>query len=59
MTKHARDMDEAERKATLAALKRGQLPEPPPPTDGPKKAREMTEAQRQEWFRQHKKSYGG
>jgi hypothetical protein len=47
--KHARDMDEAERQAALTELKR---PKPEPmPID--KTAKEMTEAERDEWLREH------
>jgi hypothetical protein len=53
--KHVKDSTPAEAAATLAALKRGQLPEPPPPADGPKKAKEMSEQERAEWLRDYLK----
>jgi hypothetical protein len=53
MMKHARDMSEAERKAALAEIKR---PKPEPmPLD--RTAKEMTETERQEWLREHKKRH--
>jgi len=46
-TKKARDMNEAERAATLAAIKRGPPPQPVTPVDDQKRARDMTERERQ------------
>jgi len=56
-TKKARDMDEAERAATLAAIKRGPPPQPVTPVDDQKRARDMTERERQEWLREHKRRF--
>jgi hypothetical protein len=55
--KKARDMDEAERAATLAALKRGPKPDPVPLPDGQKRAADMTERERQEWLAEHKRRH--
>ena len=56
--KHARDMDETERKAALAELKRGLKPAPPPPTEGkPKLAKDMTPAEQAAFLAEHKKKF--
>ena len=54
-TKRARDMDDAERAATLAAIKRGPKPDPVPLPE--KHARELTESERSEWLRKHKRRF--
>ena len=51
--KKARDMDEAERAATLAAIKRG--PKPDPMTLPEKHARDMSEKERAEWLANFKR----
>jgi hypothetical protein len=53
--KHVREMSETERAAELEKLKRGPPPEPMP-TD--LTAKEMTEAQRKEWLREHSRRFG-
>jgi hypothetical protein len=54
-TKKARDMDEAERAATLAAIKRG--PPPPPVTLPEKHARDMSDAEKSEWLAEHRRKF--
>jgi hypothetical protein len=51
--KKAIDMSEQERKAALDAIKLAARTFEPMPTD--RKASEMTEIERQEWLREHKK----
>jgi hypothetical protein len=53
--KHARDMSEAERAEALAAIKRGP---PAVPVETTKRAAEMTELERQEYLREHKRRFG-
>jgi hypothetical protein len=53
--KKARDMDEAERAATLAALKRGPKPDPMPID---KTAKEMTPAEQAAFIKETKKRFG-
>ena len=53
--KKARDMDEAERSATLREIKRGPPPQPVPLPE--KHARELTESERSEWLREHKRRF--
>jgi len=53
--KHARDMDEAERAATLAAIKLGPKPEPMPID---KMAKEMTAAEQASFIKELKKRFG-
>ena len=48
--KHVREMTDAEMDEALRVLKRGPPPEPMP-TD--KLARDMSEAERQEWLKEH------
>jgi hypothetical protein len=56
MTKRAIDMSPDERKAALDAIKLAARKFEPMPTD--RKASEMTEAERQEWLREHKRRVG-
>jgi len=53
--KHARDMSDAERAATLAAIKRGPKPEPMPID---KTAKEMTPAEQAAFLKELKKRFG-
>ena len=57
--KHVKEMNETERAEALAALKREQpLVEPPPADpDAPKQARDMTDQERAEWLREHKRRF--
>jgi hypothetical protein len=54
--KKARDMNDQERKAALDEIKLAARTFEPMPTD--KMARDMTEAERQEWLAEHKKRAG-
>jgi hypothetical protein len=60
MSRHARDMDQKEYEATLAALiKAGSRPEQPPPADDhPRKAKDMTPAEQDAWMKDHRKKFG-
>jgi hypothetical protein len=51
--KHARDMNETERAAALAEIRRG--PKPDPMTLPEKHARDMSEKERAEWLADHKR----
>ena len=53
--KLAKNMTSDERKIVLESIRRGPLPEPMP-TD--KRAKDMTERERQEWLREHKRRFG-
>jgi hypothetical protein len=53
--KLAKNMTPQERASALAILKRGPAPEPMP-TD--RKAQDMTEQERAEWLREHKRRFG-
>jgi hypothetical protein len=53
--KHARDMSPEEAAATLKELRRGPKPVPVETT---KTALEMTEVERQEYLREHRKRFG-
>jgi hypothetical protein len=53
--KHARDMSEAERAESLAAIKRGP---PPVPVETTKRASEMTEVERQQYLAEHRRRFG-
>ena len=56
--KHARDMNETERAAALAELKRGgPPPEPMPIGDQPKMAKDMSQAERAAWLAEHKRRF--
>jgi hypothetical protein len=52
--KHASEMTETEWAAALAEIKRGPKPEPMPID---RTAAEMTEAERREWLREHKRRH--
>jgi hypothetical protein len=54
--KRAIDMSPEERKTALREIKRSARTFEPMPTD--RKASEMTEAERQEWLREHKRRVG-
>jgi hypothetical protein len=54
-TKKARDMDDAERAATLAAIKRGPKPDPVPLPE--KHARDLSEKERSEWLSEHRRRW--
>jgi hypothetical protein len=54
-TKKARDMNEAERAATMAAIKRG--PPPQPVTLPEKHARDLSEKERSEWLSEHRRRW--
>jgi hypothetical protein len=53
--KHARDMNETERAAALAEIRRGPKPDPVPLPE--KHARDLSESERQEWLSAHKKRF--
>jgi len=53
--KKARDMTTEEYKAKLAELRRGPPPQPVPLPE--KHARELTESERSEWLREHKRRF--
>jgi hypothetical protein len=53
--KHARDMSPQEYQAKLAELRRGQPPEPMPLPE--KKANQMTEAEREIWWSEHRRKF--
>jgi hypothetical protein len=55
--KHVSEMTEAEAAARLAEIKRGPKPEPVPLPLG-KHAKELSEAERDEWLREHRKRFG-
>jgi hypothetical protein len=55
--KHIREMSPQEQAETLARLKRGSLPEPPPLPDGQKRAKDMSEREQQEWLSEHKRRW--
>ena len=53
--KHARDMSPEEYKSKLAELRRG--PPPKPVTLPEKRAAEMTDQEKSEWFSEHRKKF--
>ena len=53
--KNAKDMSAQERATALAILKRGP---PPTPVETTKRAIEMSELERQEYLREHRKRFG-
>jgi ribosomal protein L29 len=54
--RHVRDMSPEEAAETLRALKRG--PPPTPIDTGGKKARDMSEIERQEYLAEHRRRFG-
>jgi len=55
MTKLAKDMTDQERQAALESFKHGPAPVPVETT---KRAAEMSDLERQEYLREHKKRFG-
>jgi hypothetical protein len=52
MTKHCRDMDEAQRQAALAEIKRRPLPEPMPPL-----SELANQKERDDWLREYRRRH--
>jgi hypothetical protein len=53
--KHARDMTPEEYTAKLAELRRGSPPRPDVPLPTDKRAKDLSESERQEWLKNYRK----